>query len=95
MTTASSGHFSRAATALAARIDNEVVVFQMERGTYVTLNLSAAAIWDLIETPADLDQICQALQHRFRVEPETCREEVCAALAAMQHERILEFHPTV
>lgn len=57
-------------------LGDEVIMMNIDRGTYVGLNLVGAQIWRLIEAPCATDDICAALIDRFEVEPATCRAEV-------------------
>ena len=46
------------------------------RGAYLGVNAVGARIWELIETPSDMDTICAALVREFEVDAATCRAEV-------------------
>ncbi len=81
---------ARAAKALAARLNDEVVIFQTDRGTYLKLNAQASAVWDLLEEPTTLGQLCERLQERYAVAPETCRADVTAVLEQMRREAVVE-----
>ncbi|MDM4772318.1 PqqD family protein [Solimonas sp. SE-A11] len=81
---------ARAAKALGARINDEVVILQVDRGTYLKLNSHASAIWDLLEEPTTLGQLCERLQERYAVAPETCRADVVEVLEQMRLESVVE-----
>jgi hypothetical protein len=62
---------------LAARVGDELVMMSAEQGNYIGLSEVGARIWELIETPQELDAICTQLQAEYdSVTPETCRAEV-------------------
>jgi len=61
---------------LAARVGEELVMMSPEKGHYVGLSEVGARIWELIETPQDIDAVCAQLQGEFEVAPEVCRAEV-------------------
>jgi predicted deacylase len=65
---------------LTARIGDELVMMSMSSGDYVGLSETGAAIWELLETPRDVDSICTELQRSFDVSPERCRTTVDAFL---------------
>jgi hypothetical protein len=46
------------------------------KGNYIGLSDVASRIWEIIESPRDLDSICAQLESEFEVSAETCREEV-------------------
>jgi hypothetical protein len=61
---------------LAAKVGDELVMMSAEKGNYIGLSEVAARIWELIETPREVDAVCGELQKEFEVEPEVCRAEV-------------------
>ena len=52
------------------------VLLDVEAARYIELNESAAAVWDVLETPTTFRALCAALQSRFDVSDEQCRIEV-------------------
>ncbi len=61
---------------LAAKVGDELVMMSAEKGNYIGLSEIGARIWELIETPRDVDAVCAQLQDEFEVAPEVCRAEV-------------------
>ena len=61
---------------LAAKIGDELVMMSTEKGNYIGLSEVGARIWELIETPQEVDAVCARLQEEYEVTPETCRAEV-------------------
>jgi hypothetical protein len=61
---------------LAAKVGDELVMMSADKGNYVGLSEVGARIWELIETPQDIDAVCAQLEGEFEVAPETCRAEV-------------------
>jgi hypothetical protein len=62
---------------LAAKVGDELVMMSAEKGNYIGLSEVGARIWELIETPQDVDAICAQLQDEYDgVTPEACRAEV-------------------
>ena len=61
---------------LAAKVGDELVMMSAEKGNYIGLSEVGARIWELLETPQDMDALCARLQQEFEVAPETCRTEV-------------------
>ena len=61
---------------LAAKVGDELVMMSAENGNYVGLSEVGARIWELIETPQAVDQLCARLQNEFDVTPAVCRAEV-------------------
>jgi hypothetical protein len=69
---------------LSARVGDEIMMMSAEKGNYLGVNEVGARIWELIETPSNLDAVCAALQREFVIEPDICRSEVEAFLEQME-----------
>ena len=62
---------------LAAKVGDELVMMSAEKGNYIGLSEVGARIWELIETPQEVDALCARLQDEYDdVTPEVCRAEV-------------------
>lgn len=74
---------------LAAKVGSELVMMSATKGNYIGLSAVGARIWELIETPRSVDQLCDALITEYDVEPATCRTEVDTFLATLaEHDAI-------
>jgi len=65
---------------LAAKIGDELVMMSARKPDYIGLSEVGARIWELIETPQDVDAVCARLLDEYDVAPEICRAEVGAFL---------------
>ena len=61
---------------LSAKVGDELVMMSAEKGNYIGLSEVGARIWELIDTPQEVDAVCAQLQAEYDVAPETCRAEV-------------------
>lgn len=61
---------------LSARVGDELVMMSAEKGHYIGLSDVGARIWEIIDTPRDIDAVCTQLQQEYDVTAETCRAEV-------------------
>jgi len=61
---------------LSAKVGDELVMMSAEKGNYIGLSEVGARIWELMDTPQDVDALCAQLQDEFEVEPDVCRTEV-------------------
>jgi len=61
---------------LAAKVGDELVMMSAEKGSYIGLSEVGARIWELIDTPQEVDAVCVRLQEEYEVAPEVCRAEV-------------------
>jgi hypothetical protein len=69
---------------LSAMIGEECAIMSVENGSYVAISRVGARIWELIEPPIAVSDLCAKLQDEFDVTAEVCRAEVDAFLGEMQ-----------
>ena len=78
---------------LSAKVGNELVMMSAEKGNYIGLSEVGARIWDIIETPSEVDAVCARLQAEYEVAPETCRAEVDAFLEELEKHGAIALDP--
>jgi len=61
---------------LSAKVGDELVMMSAEKGNYIGLSEVGARIWELIDTPQEVDAVCAQLQAEYDVAPDICRAEV-------------------
>ena len=61
---------------LTATINGRVVIMHTRQNKNISLDEMGARIWDIIETPRTIDDICAILLREFDVPPDVCRAEV-------------------
>jgi len=54
----------------------EAVMMSVEVGRYYGLNAVGSRIWELLETPKTVTELCALLSEEFEVEAQTCEAEV-------------------
>lgn len=65
---------------ITAKVGDELVMMSAENGRYLGLNEVGSRVWELIEAPRELVDLCGVLELEFDVTPEVCRAEVEAFL---------------
>lgn len=78
---------------LAATVGDELVMMSPAAGLYLGLTSVGARIWELIETPAPLDEVCERLLQEYDVTPEACRAEVETFLKDLAKHGAVELDP--
>ncbi|MFT5083440.1 MAG: hypothetical protein ACI9Y1_001483 [Lentisphaeria bacterium] len=63
-----------------AVIDGETVMMSIENGQYYGLDNIASRIWQLVEKPIKINDICQSLQEEYNVNQTLCQSDVIAFL---------------
>lgn len=75
---------------VACEVDGEAVILDLKSETYFGLDPVGTRIWDLIQEPARVEDVCQALLEEYEVDPDRCRREVVDLLNEMAEEGIVE-----
>jgi hypothetical protein len=73
---------------LSAPVDDEIVILNPQRDNYVGLDAVGRAIWDLLEQPGEVGELCLALSRRFDASPEQIAADVLPFLAEIADEGI-------
>ena len=74
---------------LAAKVGDELVMMSAAKGNYIGLSAVGARIWELIETPRTIEELCDRRFAEYDVDPATCRAEVDSFLATLgQHNAV-------
>ena len=75
--------FIRNSKTISGRLGHEMVMMDIDRGEYFSLNPVATRIWDLLVQPFTLDDLCKILSSEYEVEPGQCKSEVEQHLSKM------------
>ncbi len=76
-------NYQRNNKAISGRLHDELVMMDVEQGKYFSLNPVATRVWDLLEKPLSVDDICAVLVDEYEIEAEQCRKEVGQLLEDM------------
>lgn len=68
---------------ISGRLHDELVMMDIDKGKYFALNPVATRIWDLLENPLAIDELCTLLLEEYEVSIEQCTEEVAELLKEM------------
>jgi hypothetical protein len=79
----------RSEAARAARSGDELVLLQLERGVYFTLNETGARLWEAIGEGATAGALRDALVASFEVAPEEAWNDVVELLGELADEALV------
>jgi hypothetical protein len=68
---------------VAARLGDEMALLDLDRGDYLGFNTTAAFVWQLLEKPRSVAELCRALASEFDVDEARCQSEVVALVRKM------------
>jgi hypothetical protein len=89
MTVEANTRVARAADLLSTRVDEDIIILNMQTDNYVALDEVGRRIWDLLETPRSVDELCQQLNQEFSGDPEQIRADVLAFLNELEADQML------
>lgn len=75
---------------VAGVVDADVMMMSIESGKYFHLNTSAGRIWDMLEQPRTVSELCEMLSRDFKVTPEDCQKEVLHFLDELASRKIVK-----
>lgn len=78
---------------LVSEVGEEILMLNIDRGEYVGLNSSGAAIWEILETPHTSEDLVDRLLVAFEVERAQANEDVQAFVEMALSRGILKVEP--
>jgi hypothetical protein len=75
---------------LASELGAEVVMLNLNDGTYYGLDGAGAEIWKLLQRSARVDEIVSAIVELYDVDAVRCREDVLALLSHLVERGLVE-----
>ncbi len=80
---------SRSETLLFNNLGDDVVMMDIEQGSYYGLEEVAARIWELTENPVSVASICETLISEYDVPEQKCEQEVTAFIDDLINRKII------
>lgn len=75
---------------VAAEADGEVLMMHIESGNYFGLNDVASFIWNQLNQPRTVADLCAEVQSEFDVDQERCEADAIALVAGMIEDGLLQ-----
>lgn len=75
---------------LASKLEGQTVMMNIQKGAYYGLESLESAIWEMLEAPISVADLCDKLQQEFDVDAETCSADVIEFLNEMVAESLVE-----
>jgi hypothetical protein len=63
---------------IAAEMDGDLVMMSIEQGRYFGISGVGTRVWELLEKPASVDQLCAAVLEEYDVDEGVCRADIHA-----------------
>ena len=81
---------TRSSSLLSSNLAGDVVMMDIEQGSYYGLETVAARIWTLTEQPITISALCENLVSEYNIAPEQCQQEVMTFLSELLVRRIIQ-----
>ena len=78
---------------LAAKVGDELVMMSAEKGNYLGLTEVGTRIWELVEVPRTIEDLCAQLVIEFDVTQDVCRAEVETFLRELEEHGAIALDP--
>jgi hypothetical protein len=76
-------------------LGDAIVLLDMRAGLYFSLDNVGAAIWQLLQQPRTVKDICDALLEQFDVTPDTCRRDLVGLLRELEARGLVDVRNAV
>ena len=71
-------------------LSGESVILNLKSGTYFGLNEVGSSIWQFIQEPKTVSDVCESILAEYDVDAQTCETEVQALLVDLLAARLVE-----
>ncbi|HQQ61549.1 MAG TPA: PqqD family protein [Kiritimatiellia bacterium] len=72
-----------------SQIDDDLVILNMARNNYVNLDATGRRIWELLEKPVHVDELCGQLVREFAATKEQITADVLPFLAELEKDGLV------
>lgn len=78
---------------IAAWVDENLIMMHAKSKFYLNLTGSGGRIWELLESPRTISDLCDTLGHEFDIESNAARLEVIPFLDQLFLRKAIDVHP--
>ncbi|MBD2872156.1 lasso peptide biosynthesis PqqD family chaperone [Paenibacillus arenilitoris] len=75
---------------LVSEMNGEKVMLSIENGKYYNLGQIGGRVWELIESPASIQDVVDRLVTEYVIEPEECQRQVRRFLQQLKAEGLIQ-----
>lgn len=74
---------------LASKIHDEIVMVDVTQGNYFGLNSVGSVIWELLDKPKSIDEICSSLMEEYDIDLDSCKKEVSDFIEDLKKQKLV------
>jgi Coenzyme PQQ synthesis protein D (PqqD) len=82
--------FTKVAHQVSCQINDEVAILDLERSLYFGLEGAGVQIWDALEQPRSVSELCDVLVAEFDVPRADCQADITQILSSLKEEGLVE-----
>lgn len=86
----SPGIYKKTARQVSCRINDEVAILDLDRAIYFGLQGVGVHIWDALEKPRSVADLCSSVMAEFDVSEAVCRADILKILGNLEAEGLVE-----
>lgn len=75
---------------MAVPMDGDLVMMSISQGNYYGINPVGVTIWENLQTPQTIEQLCEAVMREFAVDADTCSKDVQTFITQMLDQKIVQ-----
>jgi len=81
--------YSRSENFVFNEVDGELVMMNIEDGSYASLNETGKYIWNILEEPKSIEEILPSILDEYDIDPSTAKTEIESFLLKLVEQNIL------
>ena len=73
-------------------LNGDIVMMDLEKGKYFSLNSVGSRIWELIEEPIEINKVVDSLLEEYEISRNECEDNVLEFLEKLNTAQIISIH---
>lgn len=82
--------YRKSARQVSCKINDEVAILDLERAIYFGLQGVGVHLWESLEQPRSVDDLCASVMAEFEVPEAACRADIVRILGSLEAEGLIE-----
>ena len=75
---------------VSCEVHGEAAILQMKRGVYYSLDRVGALVWQRIQKPASVSELCDLITAEYAVEADVCEKDLLELLSDLDAAGLIE-----
>jgi hypothetical protein len=75
---------------VSCEVQGEAAILQMKQGIYYSLDRVGALVWQRIQQPASISELCALVIAAYAVEPDVCERDLLELLVELRSAGLIE-----